>query len=184
MLRTSSLMLAAGAVLFAAPAQEVTFHKDIEPILQARCQGCHRAGEAAPMALLSYQEARPWAKAIREAVLTRKMPPWFADPAHGSFSNDRRMPKEEIDRIVAWADSGAKEGIRRMRPSRGRLPMAGRWASRTQWWKCRWTFRCRQAGRWTTPISWCRRDSPKTNGWRTWKCGRATHEWCTMSCSR
>ncbi len=110
MLRIGSLMLAAGAVLFAAPAQEVTFHKDIEPILQARCQGCHRPGEAAPMALLSYQEARPWAKAIREAVLIRKMPPWFADPAHGSFSNDRRMPQEEIDRIVAWADGGAKEG--------------------------------------------------------------------------
>jgi hypothetical protein len=110
MLRTGFLILATGAVLFAAPAHEVTFHKDIEPILQARCQGCHRPGEAAPMSLLSYQDTRPWAKAIREAVLIRKMPPWFADPAHGSFSNDRRMPQAEIDRIVAWADGGAKEG--------------------------------------------------------------------------
>jgi len=107
--RTGLLILAATALL-AAPARDVTFHKDIEPILQSRCQGCHRAGEAAPMSLLTYQEARPWAKAIRQAVLTHKMPPWFADPAHGSFANDRGMPQAEIDQLVAWVDGGAKEG--------------------------------------------------------------------------
>src|SRR5580704_7891116 len=95
----------------AAPA--VTFHKEVEPILQNRCQGCHRPGEAAPMPLMSYQEARPWAKAIKAAVLLHKMPPWFADPAHGSFSNDRRLSKEEMDALVAWADGGAKEGAPR-----------------------------------------------------------------------
>ncbi len=110
LLRTPLFLLTAAAAVFAAPAREVTFHKDIEPILQARCQGCHRPGEAAPMSLLTYQDARPWAKAMRQAVIVRKMPPWFADPAHGRFSNDRRMPQEEIDQIVAWADSGAKEG--------------------------------------------------------------------------
>jgi hypothetical protein len=110
MLRTSLLVVAAAALVNAAPASNVTFHKDIEPILQARCQGCHRSGEAAPMSLLTYQEVRPWAKAIRGAVLSRKMPPWFADPAHGVFLNDRRLPAEEIDRIVAWVDTGAKEG--------------------------------------------------------------------------
>src|SRR5580765_7048568 len=104
MLRTGIFTLAATAALLATPAQDVTFHKNIEPILQARCQGCHRPGEAAPMSLLTYQEARPWARAIREAVLTKKMPPWFADPAHGNFANDRRMPQAEIDQIVAWAD--------------------------------------------------------------------------------
>ena len=62
------------------------------------------------MSLLTYQDARPWAKAMREAVVGRKMPPWFADPSHGSFTNDRRMPQSEIDQLVAWADSGAKEG--------------------------------------------------------------------------
>jgi hypothetical protein len=108
--RTGLFILTIAAALVAAPAKDVTFHKDIEPIFQARCQGCHRAGEPAPMSLLTYQEARPWAKAIRQAVLTRKMPPWFADPAHGNFANDRRIPQAEIDRIVAWADSGAKEG--------------------------------------------------------------------------
>jgi mono/diheme cytochrome c family protein len=110
MLRTGLVGLIAAAALVAAPAKDVTFHRDIEPILQQRCQDCHRPGEAAPMSLLSYQDARPWAKAIREAVVGKKMPPWFADPAHGSFANDRRMPQAEIDRIVAWVDGGAKEG--------------------------------------------------------------------------
>jgi len=95
----------------AAPApKEVTFHKDVEPVLQARCQGCHRPGEAAPMSLLTYKEARPWAAAIKEAVIVRKMPPWFADQAHGNFSNERRLSQQEIDTLVAWAESGAKEG--------------------------------------------------------------------------
>ena len=109
MIRPALLTLSAAGLL-AGAAPDVSFHKDIEPILQARCQGCHRAGEAAPMSLLTYQETRPWAKAIRQAVLTRTMPPWFADPAHGNFANDRRMPQREIDQLVAWVDSGAKEG--------------------------------------------------------------------------
>ncbi len=93
----------------AAP-KEVTFHKDVEPVLQARCQGCHRPGEAAPMSLLTYQEARPWAKAIKGAVMLRKMPPWFADSAHGEFANDRRLSNDEMETLAAWVDSGAKEG--------------------------------------------------------------------------
>ena len=100
---------AACSCLLAAAPQEVTFHKTVEPILQARCQGCHRPGEAAPMSLLSYKDARPWAKAIKDAVLLRKMPPWFADPAQ-SFSNNRRLSKEETDALVAWADSGRQRG--------------------------------------------------------------------------
>ena len=59
---------------------QVTFSKDVAPILAKNCQGCHRPGEAAPMSFLTYQQARPWAKAIKEAVLLKKMPPWFADP--------------------------------------------------------------------------------------------------------
>jgi hypothetical protein len=62
------------------------------------------------MSLLSYKDARPWAKSMKDAVLLKKMPPWFADPAHGDFSNDRRLSKDEIDTLVSWADSGAKEG--------------------------------------------------------------------------
>src|ERR1041384_580938 len=110
MLRTGFFMLAAAGAPLAAAAKEVTFHKDIEPILQARCQGCHRPGEAAPMSLLTYQEARPWAKAIREAVLLRRMPPWYADPHFGKFANDRSLSQSNIDTLVAWADGGAVEG--------------------------------------------------------------------------
>jgi hypothetical protein len=110
MVRTGLLALATAATLLAASAREITFHKDIEPVLQSRCQGCHRPGESAPMSLLTYEQVRPWVKAIREAVIIRKMPPWFADSAHGSFVNDRHLPQAEIDQIVAWADTGAKEG--------------------------------------------------------------------------
>ena len=86
------------------------YYKDVLPILQNRCQGCHRPGEAAPMSFLSYKETRPWAKAIREAVLVRKMPPWLADPHYGKFSNDSSMTQAEIDTLVKWADGGAAEG--------------------------------------------------------------------------
>jgi hypothetical protein len=91
-------------------ARPVTFHKDVLPVLQKRCQQCHRPGEAAPMSLLTYKDARPWAKAMKTAVLGKTMPPWFADPAHGSFQNDRRLAPAEIETLVKWADSGAAEG--------------------------------------------------------------------------
>ena len=95
---------------WAANAPQVSFHKDVEPLLQKHCQECHRPGEIAPFSLLSYKDVRPWAKAIREDVLTKKMPPWFADPQFGHFSNDRSLSKQEIDTLVAWVDGGAREG--------------------------------------------------------------------------
>ncbi len=88
----------------------VTFSKDVAPIFQKNCQTCHRPGEVAPMPLLSYKDARPWAKAIRQKVVQREMPPWFADPKYGEFSNDCRLAQKDIDTIVAWVDGGAKEG--------------------------------------------------------------------------
>src|SRR3954466_12076452 len=75
----------------AAAAADVTFTRDIAPILQAKCVTCHRAGEVAPMPLLTYQDARPWARAIKDKVVARQMPPWFADPDVGSFANDARL---------------------------------------------------------------------------------------------
>ena len=94
---------------FAAEAP-VTFHKNVEPILRARCQTCHRPGEAAPMSLLTYNDARPWAKAIKQAVVTKKMPPWMADASVGHFRNDRHLNQTEIDTLALWVDSGAPEG--------------------------------------------------------------------------
>ncbi|HSE97435.1 MAG TPA: cytochrome c, partial [Blastocatellia bacterium] len=91
-------------------AASVTFTSDVAPILFKNCAVCHRPGEAAPMSLLSYKEVRPWARSIKEVVLERRMPPWYADPRHGEFSNDRRLSQKEIDTIAAWVDGGAKEG--------------------------------------------------------------------------
>src|SRR5580704_3084838 len=92
----------------AAPA--VTFHKEVEPILQNRCQSCHRPGEAGPMPLLNFQQVRPWAKAIRAALLSGKMPPWQADPRYGKFANDLRLAPADRETLVAWIDGGAVEG--------------------------------------------------------------------------
>jgi hypothetical protein len=94
----------------------VTFNKDIAPVLAKNCQGCHRPGEAAPFSLLTYEQARPWAKAMKEAVLLKKMPPWFADPHYGKFANDRSLSQKEIDTLVAWADGGAPQGDPGMKP--------------------------------------------------------------------
>ncbi len=97
--------------LTAADLPSVTFNKDVLPILQKHCQTCHRPGEAAPMSFLTYKEARPWAKAMKVAVASRKMPPWFADPQFGHFLNDRSLKQDEIATIARWADNGAPEGI-------------------------------------------------------------------------
>jgi hypothetical protein len=88
----------------------VTFTKDVAPIIFNNCAACHRAGEVAPMTLLSYKEVRPWAKSIKEVVRERRMPPWGADPQHGEFSNDRALSQKDIDTIAAWVDGGAREG--------------------------------------------------------------------------
>ena len=103
------LVNAAGADAPAA-ATPPTFSRDIAPIFQARCQECHRPGEAAPMALLTYADARPWARSIRKMVGNGTMPPWHADPAHGKWSNDPSLTAEESAKILAWADGGAPEG--------------------------------------------------------------------------
>src|SRR5499425_2269821 len=94
----------------ASAAGAVTFNKDVLPILQRNCQTCHRPGNIAPMSFLTYESTRPWAKAMRAAVVTRKMPPWFADPQYGHFSNDRSLKQQEIDAIVQWVDNGAPQG--------------------------------------------------------------------------
>jgi hypothetical protein len=103
-------LLFAAAALAATNPPQVTFNKDVLPVLQKNCQNCHRPGEAAPFSMLSYKEARPWAAAIKTAVLTKKMPPWFADPHYGKFSNDRSLTLAEISTLVAWAETGAKQG--------------------------------------------------------------------------
>jgi hypothetical protein len=94
----------------AAGVPPVTFSKDVAPIIYKNCASCHRPNQVAPMSFLAYKDVRPWAKSIREVISERRMPPWFADPQHGEFSNDRRLSQNEIDTINAWVEGGAKEG--------------------------------------------------------------------------
>jgi hypothetical protein len=103
--------------LATAQTRPVTFHEDVVPVLQKNCQSCHRPGEAAPFSMLTFKDARPWAASMKRAVVSRKMPPWHADPSVGHFGNDRRLSQEEIDIIARWADTGAKEGDPKKAPA-------------------------------------------------------------------
>ncbi len=98
--------------LSAAPPQVSTpvFYRDILPILQQHCQSCHRSGEIAPMPLVTYDDARSRANEIASAVSKRKMPPWFADPNYGHFSNDPSLTQEEIQRLISWANMDTPAG--------------------------------------------------------------------------
>ena len=123
------LLVAVLAVGVAAMASDrssaVTFSKDVLPILQKNCQSCHRPGQVAPMSLVTYQEARPWAKAMKAAVAMRKMPPWFADPKYGHFANDRSLKPSDIDTLARWADTGAVEGDPKDAPAPVQWPKGG-----------------------------------------------------------
>jgi hypothetical protein len=94
------------------PVNGVTFAKDVAPILQKRCQECHRANTFAPMSLLTYEDVRPWARAIKQKVLAREMPPWYIDKNVGiqQFRNDVSLSDQEIATIAAWVDAGAPKG--------------------------------------------------------------------------
>jgi hypothetical protein len=103
----------------AASAAETgpTFTHDVAPILYGKCTACHHPDDIAPMSFLDYKSVRPWAKSMREAVLLKRMPPWFADPHSGPFSNDPTLTETEKQTIVQWVDQGAKEGDPRDLPA-------------------------------------------------------------------
>lgn len=105
------------AVLVFSPSGQVasaqsapTFARDVAPIFYSKCVECHRPTMFAPMSLITFDEARPWARSIKQRVAARTMPPWGADPAHGVFKNDPRLSDKEISTIVAWVDAGAPKG--------------------------------------------------------------------------
>ncbi len=110
----------------AAQNPGVVFNKDVFPILQRNCQTCHRPGEVAPMSFLTYESTRPWAKAIKEAVLSRKMPPWFADPHYGDFRNQPALSESDIQTLAAWAENGAPEGDAKDKPAPIEFPSGWR----------------------------------------------------------
>ena len=122
------------AGLFAADSQPVTstpvtFSKDIAPIFQERCQECHHAGSMAPMSLVTYEETRPWARAIRQRVVKRQMPPWHIDMTVGvtKFKNDMSLTDEQINKIVRWVDSGAPQGDVKDMPAPKVFPASNEW---------------------------------------------------------
>src|SRR5260370_16887133 len=88
-----------------SPKTEITYNKDVAPILNWHCVACHRPNDIAPMSLMSYEEVLPFARIMRESVVQRKMPPWHADPAFGEFSNDPRLTHEEIAIINACGNT-------------------------------------------------------------------------------
>ena len=96
----------------AAAAQQVTFTKDVAPILYRSCVTCHRTGEIAPMPLTTYEQVRPWARAIKTRTTNREMPPWHVDKTIGiqEFKDDPSLSDEEIAKIAAWVDAGAPRG--------------------------------------------------------------------------
>ncbi len=104
------IALSLAAVPAVAAEGAPTYNEHVGEILLNNCASCHRPNQVAPMSLLSYREARPWARAIKAKVVTREMPPWFADPRFGEFSNDISLSDDEIETIVAWVDAGAPQG--------------------------------------------------------------------------
>ncbi len=113
----------------AADARQVTFTKDVAPILQRSCVTCHRPGEMAPMSLMTYDDARPWARAIKTRVESREMPPWHIDRNIGlqQFKNDPSLSDEEIETIVKWVDANAPRG------NPADMPPARQFEDASQW---------------------------------------------------
>ncbi|MBI2690276.1 MAG: cytochrome c [Acidobacteria bacterium] len=105
-------LLLCGAAVWGhdTPTTKLTWTREISRLVTQRCVGCHQPGGKAPFSLRTYAEARPWAVAIKEEVLQRKMPPWPAAKGFGEFSNDISLPQEEINRLAEWAEGGAPEG--------------------------------------------------------------------------
>lgn len=99
-----------GRVPESDPIGDITFTKHIAPILNQHCRECHRSGEVAPFSLTSYEDVLGWEDTILEVIADDRMPPWFADPKHGSFSNDARLTQKERDLLQTWVDNGMPEG--------------------------------------------------------------------------
>ncbi len=111
----------AGCIIGRAPAPKagatVSYARVVSRIVQQHCQECHRPGRIGPMPLLTYEDVSGWAQMIREVIEDKRMPPWHADPAHGKFRNDRRLPAEERKTLLAWIDQGCPRGDDRDLPA-------------------------------------------------------------------
>src|ERR671936_2265382 len=115
----SGLMISAMPAAAADAAKTPTFTKDIAPIFQQKCESCHRPNNMAPMSLITYEDARPWARAIAARVEARQMPPWHIDKTIGiqKFKNDRSLSDDQIDTILRWVAAGAPQGDPKQMPA-------------------------------------------------------------------
>ena len=135
LIASGALLAVSGALMAGEPgktsatAKPVTFTKDIAPIFQDKCEACHRKDSMAPMSLVTYEEARPWARSIKERVVTHQMPPWHLDKTVGiqQFQNDRSLSDEQIATIVRWVDSGSPMGDAKD------MPPAKQWPNEDEW---------------------------------------------------
>ncbi len=128
--RSNFYPILALAMALSPAAAQTTFTKDVAPILQKRCQVCHRANTFAPMSLLTYEQTRPWARSIKEKVVLREMPPWYIDKNVGvrHFNNDVSLSDQEIATIVKWVDGGAPEGNRADMPPPRQFDAVDKWS--------------------------------------------------------
>ena len=159
-----------------------TFSKDVAPILYKNCIGCHRPGEIAPMSLLTYDDARPHAKAIRDEVGDGNMPPWHADPKHGKFANDRSLTAADRETLLRWANNGAPKGDPKDLPAPPRF--VDGWTIGEPDSSSRFpTTRCRPRDSSSTSTSRSRPTSPRTSGSRRSRSGPAIAKSSTTSSS-
>jgi hypothetical protein len=138
MLRSAVLLVFSSLAMAGEPAstvagaanKPVTFTRDIVPIFQEKCQDCHRKDSMAPMSLVTYEETRPWARSIKERVVTHQMPPWHLDKTVGiqHFQNDRSLSDEQVETIARWVDAGAPQGDPKDMPASKQFPDDNTWA--------------------------------------------------------
>ena len=180
------MVFVAATLPVAAPAPQVskqttpTFYKDVLPLLQDHCQSCHRPGEVAPMPLVTYEQARTWASAIAHSVQSGMMPPWFADPRFGHFSNDPSLTAQQVSTLLAWVTGGTPAGD----PHDAPTPTL--WADGWNITKPDLVLPMPEpvtipaAATWNTPTRSCLRISPKTNGSRWRKSIPPARNMCIM----
>ncbi len=145
-------------------ASTPTFTRDVAPILFKQCVSCHRPGEIAPMSLMTYEQARPWAKAILKVISNGTMPPWHTDAPAGTFHNERVLTDAERKTLMAWAAEGAPKGDRRICHPRRHSPKDGYSAHPTSSSRCRRTIPFPRRAPWSTSTFMCRRTLPSRSG--------------------
>jgi hypothetical protein len=129
MLAVGAVLVVPGLAMSAEPTKTPTFTKDVAPIFQEKCQACHRPDNMAPMSLITYEDARPWAKSIAARVGARQMPPWHIDKTIGiqKFKNDRSLSDDQVDTILKWVAAGAPKGDPKD------MPAPKVWADESKW---------------------------------------------------